>query len=54
MRVSYSGVKFDNFDLHQRPVSREPLGFRAPYSLCVPYVHVPTHSVNGMAVACVV
>ena len=32
----------------------EPLGLRATYSLCVLYVHVPTHSTNGKALASIV
>ena len=61
MRVSHSGALklkipeiFKHVDLHQSPVSREPPGLRSPYSLCVPCVHLPTHSVNGKALACIV
>ena len=61
MRVSHSGtsnwkfLKFWNiFDLHRSPVSREPVGFAAPYFLCFLYDRVATNCVIGKALICVV
>ena len=41
------------FRRHRSPVSRERIGLGAAYILCVRYIPVPTHPVNGKAWKCI-